>query len=90
MKADFFVATDGRDSNPGTPDRPFATLSRARDAVRELRKNGTPAAYTIDAGPNVHVLCLQEQAASISEKLKALPGVMNVLTANVGGAAIQV
>lgn len=30
----FFVAPAGNDANPGTSDRPFATLSRARDAVR--------------------------------------------------------
>ncbi|MFW6162722.1 MAG: hypothetical protein ACODAJ_08110, partial [Planctomycetota bacterium] len=34
-KADFVVATDGDDANPGTRRRPFATLARARDAVRE-------------------------------------------------------
>ncbi len=32
--ADFFVAPDGDDSNPGTITQPFATLARARDAVR--------------------------------------------------------
>jgi hypothetical protein len=33
--ADFQVATNGDDLNPGTPEKPFATLERARDAVRE-------------------------------------------------------
>ncbi|MEI8291894.1 MAG: right-handed parallel beta-helix repeat-containing protein [Verrucomicrobiota bacterium] len=32
--ADFFVATNGRDSNPGTISQPFATLPAARDAAR--------------------------------------------------------
>jgi len=40
MKADFVVATDGSDAGPGTKEKPFATLSRARDAVRELKKGG--------------------------------------------------
>lgn len=66
-----------------------ATLT-VMNAVREWRAAGIPAAYTIDAGPNVHVLCPQEQAASIAAKLRELPGVLNVLTANVGGAAKQV
>ena len=56
-------------------------------AVRELRKNGTPAAYTIDAGPNVHVICLQENAEKTTEYLKSVPGVTDVLVAKVGGAA---
>jgi hypothetical protein len=34
---DFYVATTGSDANPGTAERPFATLARARDAVRQLR-----------------------------------------------------
>jgi len=34
VEADFHVATDGNDANPGTRAAPFATLDRARDAVR--------------------------------------------------------
>lgn len=34
--ADFFVAPDGSNANPGTAEKPFATLDRARRAVREL------------------------------------------------------
>lgn len=36
----FTVAPDGDDANPGTATRPFRTLERARDAVRERRKQG--------------------------------------------------
>ena len=42
----FYVATDGNDSNPGTVDRPFATLEHARDQVRMTRD--------VNSGP-VHV-----------------------------------
>ena len=38
--SDYYVASDGLDANPGTVDRPFATLARARDAVREARTTG--------------------------------------------------
>lgn len=34
-QADFYVATDGKDTNPGTAAAPFASLAKARDAVRE-------------------------------------------------------
>jgi hypothetical protein len=34
----FFVSKSGSDNNPGTERRPFATLVRARDAVREIKK----------------------------------------------------
>ena len=32
--ADFVVAPNGNDANPRTVEEPFATISRARDAVR--------------------------------------------------------
>ena len=35
--AEFWVATDGNDANPGTKEKPFATLERARDAARRLK-----------------------------------------------------
>jgi tetratricopeptide (TPR) repeat protein len=34
------VAAKGSDNNAGTLDRPFATLERARQAIRDLRKGG--------------------------------------------------
>ena len=37
-EADFVVAPDGCDANPGTLAQPFATLPRARDAVRALNQ----------------------------------------------------
>lgn len=37
---EFFVAANGDDRNPGTKGHPFATLNRARDAIRSLRANG--------------------------------------------------
>ena len=35
---DFYLAPKGSDRNPGTASRPFRTLERARDAIRELRR----------------------------------------------------
>jgi len=36
LAAEFHVAPNGRDTSPGTKQKPFATLGRARDAVRRL------------------------------------------------------
>jgi hypothetical protein len=44
IRADFVVATTGSDDNPGTAAKPFATLARARDAVRKLNAGGPPRA----------------------------------------------
>jgi hypothetical protein len=38
--SDYFVASHGHDANPGTTAQPFATLERARDAIRELKHAG--------------------------------------------------
>jgi len=63
-----------------------ATLA-VMQAVTEWRKSGLPACYTIDAGPNVHVICPAEQATEIAERLRQIPGVHAVLSAHPGGPA---
>lgn len=37
---DLYVSPSGSDENPGTEVRPFATLARARDAIRVLKAGG--------------------------------------------------
>lgn len=46
-KADFFLSPAGNDGNSGTEDKPFRTLVRARDAVRELRAKGQNGDVTV-------------------------------------------
>lgn len=55
--------------------------------VREWRSKGLPVGYTVDAGANVHVLCLGEYAKEVEKKLRELNGVKDVLVAGVGGGA---
>jgi diphosphomevalonate decarboxylase len=73
-------------SNPALIYWQAATLT-VMHAVREWRSGGLPVAYTIDAGPNVHVLCPQERMPRVAALLKELPGVDDVLTTQVGGPA---
>jgi diphosphomevalonate decarboxylase len=63
-----------------------ATLS-VMATVAGWRMQGLPAAYTIDAGPNVHVICPGEHTQQVSARLRELPGVEQVLAATVGPAA---
>jgi diphosphomevalonate decarboxylase len=56
-------------------------------AVREWRASGLPVGYTVDAGANVHVICLGDHAKEAEKRLREIPGVSNVLVAGVGGAA---
>jgi diphosphomevalonate decarboxylase len=53
--------------------------------IRAWRAKGIPVCYTIDAGPNVHVICPGEIVDNIRSDLEAFPGVSMVLVAHPGG-----
>jgi diphosphomevalonate decarboxylase len=55
--------------------------------VRAWRSRGHMVCATVDAGPNVHVIALAEEAAWAEAQLRALPGVLEMLTAKPGGGA---
>ena len=57
------------------------------DAVRRWRMEGFPACYTVDAGPNVHVICPETEAQIVEKRLRGINGVENVFVARAGGAA---
>jgi diphosphomevalonate decarboxylase len=63
-----------------------ATLMIMR-TVRTWRREGLPVCYTIDAGPNVHVISPQRAAGDVKKRLQDLPGVQDVLIAAPGGPA---
>lgn len=56
-------------------------------AVRDWRAEGLQVCYTLDAGPNVHCLCMSNHAPEVESRLRATPGVEAVLVAGAGGAA---
>jgi diphosphomevalonate decarboxylase len=57
------------------------------NAVRQWRGDGLPVCYTVDAGPNVHVICPESEARTVDKMLREIDGVMDVLVARAGGAA---
>jgi len=63
-----------------------ATL-RAMERVRALRREGTLAFYTMDAGPHVKVLCQAADAATVSAALALVEGVERVIVSAAGPAA---
>jgi diphosphomevalonate decarboxylase len=63
-----------------------ATLEILR-LVPEWRRDGLPSCTTVDAGPNVHVLCPAGSALEVQARLAEMPGVQQVLTASPGGPA---
>ena len=73
-------------SNPALFYWRAATLN-VMQAVRAARAKGLPVCYTIDAGPNVHVITEAVEAEQTAGLLRSLPGVDEVRTAYVGGPA---
>jgi diphosphomevalonate decarboxylase len=57
------------------------------NCVRQWRMEGIPVCYTVDAGPNVHVICQEPEAHLIDKRLREIAGVENVLVARAGGPA---
>lgn len=58
----------------------------ALECVRSLRAGGISAWATMDAGPNVHVICRPEDAPTVAESLRALDPVRRVIEDKTGGA----
>ncbi len=56
-------------------------------AVRAWRSAGLPCYFTIDAGPNVHVLALAEHAGEVAQRLGQMPEVQRVLACAPGPGA---
>lgn len=66
---DFYVAVNGDDANPGTLDQPFASLTRARNAVREAKRaTPKPASVTVQLRGGTYFL----------------PGTFNILAHDTG------
>jgi diphosphomevalonate decarboxylase len=64
-----------------------AATVAALECARELRRSGTLAYFTIDAGPHVKVLTDAAQSATVSTALAAVPGVSRVIVSGIGAAA---
>ncbi len=57
------------------------------EQVRRWRAEGLQVCYTLDAGPNVHCICIRSDAEAVSAKLDALSDVVDILTAAPGAGA---
>lgn len=55
--------------------------------VRDLRREGVPVFFTIDAGPQVKAVCLPEAAERVRTELAAVPGVLDVFECTLGAGA---
>jgi len=65
--------------NPAT----FACMN----AVRDLRKGGTPVFFTIDAGPQLKAICEPQYSDAVAETLANVTGVHQTMICGMGGGA---
>ncbi len=56
-------------------------------AVRAWRKEGIQAYFTIDAGPNVHIITLPKHESDLIQRLSVLPFVQELIVAHTGPGA---
>ena len=59
-------------------------------AVRSWRAEGLAAYITIDAGANVHVLCQGADADTVATRLRAIPGVKDVIANRPGPGTVLI
>ena len=64
-----------------------AATTNCMDTVRELRAAGTPAFFTIDAGPQVKVVCQPADVETVQSAMAATPGVLRTVTTGLGEGA---
>jgi diphosphomevalonate decarboxylase len=56
-------------------------------AVQAARQDGVAVFYTIDAGPNVHLICPRSEVERVRSMLAQVPGIAQVLVSSAGGPA---
>ncbi|MFH0949345.1 MAG: diphosphomevalonate decarboxylase [Candidatus Aenigmatarchaeota archaeon] len=56
-------------------------------AVRQMREEGLKCYFTIDAGPNVKVMCMEDNEKEISNMLQELDGVLKTIVCKPGDGA---
>jgi diphosphomevalonate decarboxylase len=54
------------------------------NAVRRWRTEGIPAYFTIDAGPNVHIICEEAQRTPIMERLRTMSNIQQIIVSGPG------
>ena len=63
------------------------TTIKIMKQVELLREQGIECYYTMDAGPQVKILCLKNNQETILEKIKQIDGVINTITTKPGEPA---
>jgi diphosphomevalonate decarboxylase len=55
--------------------------------IRQMREEGVDVYFTMDAGPNVAVMCLERDVVSVNRRLQSLDGVIKTIISKPGKGA---
>jgi diphosphomevalonate decarboxylase len=55
--------------------------------VKRWREEGLQVCYTLDAGPNVHCICIRKDVPEVIDRLKTLSGILDIRVAGAGSGA---
>jgi len=58
--------------------------------VKDWRNSGLPVCYTLDAGPNVHIITTKDYSEKLISNLVAIKGIQKILKSYVGGKTILI
>jgi diphosphomevalonate decarboxylase len=75
-----------RTSNPSINYMTNKTID-CINAIESIRNSGFDLFYTVDAGPQVKIICKTEDNGLIQERVSSLPSVRQTLIANIGYGA---
>lgn len=73
-------------AQPGVIYWNAATLA-AMHCIRQLRSEGIPVCFTMDAGPQVKAVCTEQAVEQVSQALRSIPGVVDIIHSTLGPAA---
>jgi diphosphomevalonate decarboxylase len=76
-------------SNPRLMYWTSLSVNIMREVV-DWRSAGVEAAFTLDAGPNVHIICTENSCLDVQRRLKEIQGLVDVLISPVGGCAVLI
>jgi diphosphomevalonate decarboxylase len=54
------------------------------DKIKEMKKRGSNIFYTIDAGPQVKIICQPKDVEIVTNNMKLIPNIEDVIQANLG------
>ncbi len=71
----------------GTPSLLYwepATIKLMKDVRAWREDDGIQVYFTIDAGPNIHLICEQESVDQVNERLESMPEVERIIVSRPG------